>query len=69
MKNKEKTALKASDKDELIRNAAALSDKLAQMHVSRYTNPPKNLREQRAMRRKLAVILTLLREKELTHEK
>lgn len=53
---------------ELGKQVLDVREKLAAHKFDRYTKQSKNLREAWGLRQKLAVMLTVLKEKELTHE-
>lgn len=68
MKKKERASLKAMTTKELVKVLVDAKTALAILTMNRYTKQSKNVREGRALRRKIAIISTLLRQKELTHE-
>lgn len=68
MKKKEKQSLQAMSPEALTKDLRQVTDKLAATLLSRYTKQSKNIREVRTMRRKIAVIKTVLRQKELIKE-
>lgn len=68
MKIKEKQTLAAMKAEELGKVLADAQSALAIYTTGRYSKQSKNSREGRALKRKIAVIKTLLRQKELTHE-
>jgi ribosomal protein L29 len=68
MKKKEMTSLKAMTAQELGKVLADAKTALAIGAMNRYTQPPKNVHEGTALHRKIAVVSTLLRQKELTNE-
>ena len=68
MKTKEKTALKAMEKKELVKVLLDAKTALAILTMNRYTKQSKNVREGLALRGKIAFVSTLLRQKELAHE-
>lgn len=69
MKKKEKTSLKLMTDKELVK---VLDDAKTALTIrqlaDRSTKQSKNVREGTALRRKIAVVSTLLRQKEITHE-
>jgi len=69
MKNKDKSLLIQADVQDLVKQAQDLRTKLAALTVSRYTKPSKNVREALFLRKKLAVVLTYIRQKELQYGK
>ncbi|MBI2404859.1 50S ribosomal protein L29 [Candidatus Gottesmanbacteria bacterium] len=68
MKKKEKTTLAALSREDAIKELALLKKKLATMRLERFTKQMKNTREGRQIRKKIAVIQTFMRQKELTLE-
>lgn len=64
MKKKEKTAARAFTPAQLRAEAVATRKALASWRANRYSNQSKNVREGRALRNKLAVLLTLVSTKE-----
>lgn len=68
MKANKRKELKNSDLASLVKKASEIAGELAKLDVGRYTNPSKNLRARKMMRKELAVIRTIIREKELRHE-
>jgi ribosomal protein L29 len=68
MKKKEKLTVVNMTTQELGKVLDDAKTALAILTMNRYTKPPKNVREGRALRRKIAVVSTLLRQKELIHE-
>ena len=65
MKKKEKESLRSQTIEQLRKQVAELQQKLASTQASRYTKPSKNVREVRVVRKKIATMLTLMKEKEL----
>jgi ribosomal protein L29 len=65
MKSKEKQTLAAMTTDEIKK---VLIDAQNALDILVLNKPSKNVREGRALKRKIAVIQTLMRQKELTHE-
>lgn len=68
MKMKEKQTLAAMKIDEIRKVLSDAENALAIFAMGRYSKQSKNSREGRALKRKIAVIKTLIRQKELTHE-
>lgn len=68
MKKKEKTTIMHMKPSELDKAIAENEQKLAQWAVNRYSKQSKNVREGRALKRKLAVLKTEKRRQEITHE-
>ena len=67
MKKKDRQIIFQTDASELVKQAGELEKALATGEVNRYTNQSKNVRERKNLRRKLAVIRTVIRQKELAH--
>ena len=68
MKKKEETSLKAMTALELGKVLVDAKTALAIGTMNRYTKQSKNVHEGTALRRKIAIVSTLLRQKELVHE-
>jgi ribosomal protein L29 len=68
MKRKEKTSLQSMNGAELSKVLVDAKTALAIGAMNRYTKQPKNVREGRALREKIARVATLIRQKELIHE-
>jgi len=68
MKTKEKQTLISMKREELEKVLTDAQNALAILLVNRYSKQSKNVREGSVLRRKIAIIETLLRQKELTHE-
>lgn len=68
MKIKEKQTLTAMKKEELAKVLADSVNALAIYTIGRYSKQSKNVREGRALKRKIAIIKTLMHQKELLHE-
>lgn len=68
MKQKEKTALRGMTDTELKKQRAEMQQKLAALRLSRYTKQSKNVREAKVMRQRIAVLSSVIREKESVHE-
>ena len=65
MKLKEKQTLAAMKEDELKK---VLVDSTGALSILLLHTPSKNVREGRILKRKIAIIKTLIRQKEQTHE-
>lgn len=68
MKKKEMTTITGMKTTELAKAIRENTDKLAQYLLNRYSKQSKNTREGTAYRRKIAVLQTILKQKELLHE-
>lgn len=68
MKIKEKQTLTAMKIEELAKVLADSASALEIYTIGRYSKQSKNSREGRALKRKIAIIKTLMRQKELVHE-
>ncbi|MCX6791547.1 MAG: 50S ribosomal protein L29 [Candidatus Gottesmanbacteria bacterium] len=68
MKKKEMTSLKAMTVKELGKVLADAKTALVIGAMNRYTKQSKNVHEGTALRRKIAVVSGILRQKELVHE-
>jgi len=68
MKKKEAVSVKAMTALELGKVLADARTALAILTMNRYTKQSKNVHEGTALRRKIAVVSTVLRQKELVHE-
>ena len=68
MKSKDIQQLRGFSKEELLTRASELESQKRTLFVGKFTKPAKNTREIRTTRQKLAVIYSLLREKEFIHE-
>lgn len=68
MKKKEKTALHEASIDQLKKRSHELEKDLAILMVNRYTKQSKNVRESRILRYKLAMVKTIIRQKEMINE-
>ena len=68
MKIKEKQTLAAMKSEELAKVLADARGALEIYEMGRMTKQAKNSREGRALKRKIAVIETFVRQKELIHE-
>jgi ribosomal protein L29 len=67
MKHKDKISIMDAAAEELTKQAGDIRAKLSGLKIDRFTKPPKNSREVKNLRQKLAVVLTALRQKELQH--
>jgi ribosomal protein L29 len=67
MKRKDRQIIFETDPGELVKQANELEKTLATGEINRYTNQSKNIRERKNLRQKLAVIRTVIRQKELAH--
>ena len=65
MKKKEKTSLSHASKEELEKEVVALRAKSTSLQLDRYTKQMKNTRERRQLRKKIAIMQTFIRQKEL----
>lgn len=65
MKKKEKASLHGMTVDELGKRIKEMQDKLVSYNVDRYTKQSKNLREGKMLRKHIAILKTLVRQKEL----
>lgn len=68
MKKKEKTSVATMSREEATKELGVLQKKLGAMRLARFTKQQRNTREGREMRKKIAVIQTFLRQKELLLE-
>jgi ribosomal protein L29 len=68
MKTKEKKTVSAMNKEELDRVLADARNALAILRIGRYSKHSKNGREAKLLRNKIAIVSTLMRQKELVHE-
>lgn len=64
MKKKEKTSMQHMTPAELQKQIVHVRHTLAMFSAHRYSKPPKNVREGRALRKKIAAMLTVLRHTE-----
>ncbi len=64
MKKKEKTSLVTASTIELEKQLAETAKKLASLRLERYTKQMKNTREARTLRKDIAIIKTVIRQKE-----
>ncbi len=68
MKKKEQASVHNMTVEELRKAVGEARTKLTEFTVQKMTRQSKNVREGRFLRRKLAALLTVLREKEIVHE-
>jgi ribosomal protein L29 len=68
MKKKEKTSLHSMKPEELMKIVAEAKKDLAKMMVNRYSKQSKNAHDITALKRKIAIVLTIAQEKEFVHE-
>jgi ribosomal protein L29 len=68
MKSKAQATLQAMTPKELTKVLVDAKTALAILTMNRYTKQSKNVREGKALRQKIALVLTLLKQKEITHE-
>lgn len=68
MKRKDKETLRLLDKEELIKRLYDLKKTLFTASLEKFTKTVKNTRENKLLKQKVAVIKTILQEKELIHE-
>jgi ribosomal protein L29 len=65
MKYKEKQNLKKTTAQDLLSEVRGLEEKLKKIRVDRHVKQMKNLREGKNIRKRIAVLLTLIKEKQL----
>ena len=68
MKKKEKNELRAATLEELKKQISNVEKNIAEKMRDRATKSVKNVREIKMLRKKLAVLKTVVRQKEFTHE-
>ena len=68
MKTKARTSLQAMTEKELNKVLVDAKTALAIGVTNRHTKQSKNVREGRALREKITIVSTLIRQKEMTHE-
>ncbi len=68
MKKKEKLSLRSMKIDELKKILIEAQKDIAKKRVIRHTTQSKNVQDLSAIKRKIAVLETFIREKELSHE-
>jgi ribosomal protein L29 len=68
MKKKEQTSLKAMTDKELVKVLVDAKTALAIGAMNRYTKQSKNVHEAGVLRHKIAIVSTLIRQKEIVHE-
>ncbi|MFC1626605.1 50S ribosomal protein L29 [Patescibacteria group bacterium] len=69
MKKKEKESLRSLSVDEMRKQMQEMYQKLASLRSSRYTKPSKNVREQKDIKKRIAVIQTVIKETQLYETK
>jgi ribosomal protein L29 len=67
MKRKDITTLAGADIKELKKDIETARKNLATLLLNRYTKPSKNVREAKEIKKKIAVMLTFVKQKEITH--
>ncbi len=67
MKQKEKQTIQAMAVSEIRKQVAEARGALANYTVNRYSKQSKNTRERRGLRKRIAVLLTMVHEKETQH--
>jgi ribosomal protein L29 len=67
MKKKELSTISAQDKNELQKEVRTIRAKIVEMQIAKMTKPSKNVREVKSLRNRLAVILSIIRQKELNN--
>lgn len=65
MKKKDRSSIATKSENELVKLAGDLSGEINKQGQSRFTEQQKNTRLGRELRKKLAVVKTLLRQKQL----
>ncbi|OGG24289.1 50S ribosomal protein L29 [Candidatus Gottesmanbacteria bacterium RIFCSPLOWO2_01_FULL_43_11b] len=68
MKKKEKSELRGATLEELIKQISGVEKTAAEKMRDRATKSVKNVREIKMLRKKIAVLKTVVRQKEFTHE-
>ena len=68
MKKKEKSELRGATLEELKKQISSVEKTVAEKMRDRATKSVKNVREIKMLRKKLAVLKTIVRQKEFTHE-
>ena len=68
MKTKAQATLSSMTSQELTKVLIDAKMALAILTMNRYTKQSKNVREGKVLRQKIALVLTFLKQKELTHE-
>jgi ribosomal protein L29 len=67
MKKKDRQAITQSEPTEIVKQVSELTKKLATLTINRYTIQSKNVRERKNIRLQVALLKTVLRQKELLH--
>lgn len=65
MKKKDRSSIATKSENELVKLAGELSGEINKLGLSRFTQQQKNTRLGRELRKKLAIVKTLLRQKQL----
>lgn len=65
MKRKDKTDISALSKEDLIKEIMSDKKHLVELAINRYTKQLKNIREYKLIRKKVALLSTYLRQKEI----
>lgn len=60
MKRKEKMHIKTQNKTELVGQIDSINGQIQKMRIDRYTKAVKNVREIRNLKRKLAILKTMI---------
>lgn len=68
MKKKDKEQLRTLKHEDLRKELEQLKKKVYEQAVQKSVAPVKNVREGRELRKKIAMILTIMHESELAHE-
>ena len=68
MKKKEKQTVSAMTREELVKILKDAQSALDIYVIGRYSKQSKNTREGKLLKRKIAILSTLMRQKELIHE-
>lgn len=68
MKKKDKQSFVTMKTEELVKFISESKATIYTMVVQRFNKPMKNVREQKTLRKKIALAQTILHAKELTHE-
>lgn len=67
MKQKEKQTIQAMTVEEIRKQVREAQSAFASYEVNRMTAQSKNVREKRRLRKRIAVLLTMARQKEIHH--
>lgn len=68
MKKKDRSAYHAMSREELIKQESSTREKLTEVYSGKDAKQRKNVREGFLLRKKIAQLATIRREKELVHE-